>query len=368
MERMPPPILALRLFLSLFTGVEKHSMKAIVTGITGQDGAYLAELLLEKGYTVYGTYRRTSSVNFWRIEELGVQNNPNLHLVEYDLTDLSASIRLLQTTEATEVYNLAAQSFVGVSFEQPLTTAEITGLGVVNLLEAIRIVNPKVRFYQASTSEMFGKVQAIPQVESTPFYPRSPYGVAKLYAHWMTINYRESYGIFATSGILFNHESPLRGREFVTRKITDSVAKIKLGLIKNFELGNMDAKRDWGFAKEYVEGMWRMLQADEPDTFVLATNRTETVRDFVTMAFKAVGITLQWKGEAEAEQGIDSATGIVLVSVNPKFYRPTEVELLIGDPAKAKSVLGWEPKTTLEELCRMMVEADLRRNGKGVSF
>ncbi|PWK45024.1 GDP-mannose 4,6-dehydratase [Pseudomonas sp. OV226] len=343
-------------------------MKAIVTGITGQDGAYLAELLLEKGYTVYGTYRRTSSVNFWRLEELGVSQHPNLHLVEYDLTDLSASIRLLQTTEATEVYNLAAQSFVGVSFDQPLTTAEITGLGCVNLLEAIRIVNPKARFYQASTSEMFGKVQAIPQVESTPFYPRSPYGVAKLYAHWMTINYRESYGIFATSGILFNHESPLRGREFVTRKITDSVAKIKLGLLDKMELGNLDAKRDWGFAKEYVEGMWRMLQADEPDTFVLATNRTETVRDFVTMAFKAAGIDLVWSGVAEDEQGTDTATGKVLVTINPKFYRPTEVELLIGDPAKAKAVLGWEPKTTLEELCRMMVEADLRRNEQGFSF
>ncbi|MCY0109706.1 GDP-mannose 4,6-dehydratase [Pseudomonas monsensis] len=343
-------------------------MKAIVTGITGQDGAYLAELLLEKGYTVYGTYRRTSSVNFWRIEELGIEKNPNLHLVEYDLTDLSASIRLLQTTEATEVYNLAAQSFVGVSFDQPLTTGDITGMGCVNLLEAIRIVNPKVRFYQASTSEMFGKVQAIPQVESTPFYPRSPYGVAKLYAHWMTINYRESYGIFATSGILFNHESPLRGREFVTRKITDSVAKIKLGLLDKMELGNLDAKRDWGFAKEYVEGMWRMLQADEPDTFVLATNRTETVRDFVTMAFKAVGIDLSWSGVAEDEQGTDVATGKVLVTINPKFYRPTEVELLIGNPAKAKAALGWEPKTTLEELCRMMVEADLRRNEKGFSF
>lgn len=343
-------------------------MKAIVTGITGQDGAYLAELLLEKGYTVYGTYRRTSSVNFCRIEELGIEKHPNLHLVEYDLTDLSASIRLLQTTEATEVYNLAAQSFVGVSFDQPLTTGDITGMGCVNLLEAIRIVNPKVRFYQASTSEMFGKVQAIPQIESTPFYPRSPYGVAKLYAHWMTINYRESYNIFATSGILFNHESPLRGREFVTRKITDSVAKIKLGLLDKMELGNLDAKRDWGFAKEYVEGMWRMLQADEPDTFVLATNRTETVRDFVTMAFKAVGIDLAWSGAAEDEKGTDLATGKVLVTINPKFYRPTEVELLIGNPAKAKAALGWEPKTTLEELCRMMVEADLRRNEKGFSF
>ncbi|ATM98095.1 GDP-mannose 4,6-dehydratase [Yersinia frederiksenii] len=341
---------------------------AIITGITGQDGAYLAELLLEKGYKVYGTYRRTSSVNFWRIEELGIDKYPNLHLVEYDLTDLSASIRLLQTTQATEVYNLAAQSFVGVSFDQPATTAEITGLGPLNLLEAIRIVNTKIRFYQASTSEMFGKVQAIPQIEETPFYPRSPYGVAKLYAHWMTINYRESYGIFGCSGILFNHESPLRGREFVTRKITDSVAKIKLGKLDILELGNMDAKRDWGFAKEYVEGMWRMLQADVPDTFVLATNRTETVRDFVSMAFKAAGFNLRFEGKDEHEVGIDTVTGKTLVKVNPKFYRPAEVELLIGNPQKAKDVLGWEPKTTLEELCQMMVEEDLRRNKQGFSF
>ncbi len=341
---------------------------AIITGITGQDGAYLAQLLVNKGYAVYGTYRRTSSVNFWRMEELGVLGHPNLHLVEYDLTDLSSSIRLLQTTGAMEVYNLAAQSFVGVSFDQPITTAEITGIGPVHLLEAIRIVNPKIRFYQASTSEMFGKVQAIPQIESTPFYPRSPYGVAKLYAHWMTINYRESYDIFGCSGILFNHESPLRGREFVTRKITDSVAKIKLGQQNVLELGNMDAKRDWGFAKEYVEGMWRMLQADEPDTYVLATNRTETVRDFVSMAFKAVGVVVDFKGEAENEVGIDSATGKTVLRVNPKFYRPAEVELLIGNPEKAKQKLGWEPKTTLEQLCAMMVEADLRRNERGASF
>jgi GDPmannose 4,6-dehydratase len=345
-----------------------NSKVAVITGITGQDGAYLSELLLSKGYTVYGTYRRTSSVNFWRIEELGIEKHPKLHLVEYDLTDLSSSIRLLQTTQATEVYNLAAQSFVGVSFDQPLTTADITGIGPVNLLEAIRIVNPKIRFYQASTSEMFGKVQAIPQIESTPFYPRSPYGVAKLYAHWMTINYRESYGIFGTSGILFNHESPLRGREFVTRKITDSVAKIKQGKLDVLELGNMDAKRDWGYAKDYVEGMWRMLQADEPDTFVLATNRTETVRDFVTMAFKAADIMIDWKGHAEAEQGIDTKTGKALVKINPKFYRPAEVELLIGNPEKAKAKLGWVPHTTLEELCRMMVVADLTRNERGFSF
>ena len=272
---------------------------AVITGITGQDGAYLTELLLGKGYRVYGTYRRTSSVNFWRLEELGVASHDNLKLVEYDLTDLSSTIRLLQTSKATEVYNLAAQSFVGVSFEQPITTGEITGIGAVHLLEAIRIVNLDIRFYQASTSEMFGKVQAIPQNESTPFYPRSPYGVAKLYAHWMTVNYRESYGIFGSSGILFNHESPLRGKEFVTRKITDSVAKIKLGKLDVLELGNIDAKRDWGFAKDYVEGMWRILQAEKPDTYVLATNRTQTVREFVTMAFQAADISLNWQGENE---------------------------------------------------------------------
>ena len=341
---------------------------AVVTGITGQDGAYLAELLLGKGYKVYGTYRRTSSVNFWRIEELGVAQHPDLELVEYDLTDLSASIRLLEQTEATEVYNLAAQSFVGVSFDQPITTAEITGIGPVNLLEAIRIVNPKIRFYQASTSEMFGKVQAIPQIESTPFYPRSPYGVAKLYAHWMTVNYRESYDIFGASGILFNHESPLRGREFVTRKITDAMAKISLGQQAVLELGNLDAKRDWGFAKEYVEGMWRMLQVDTPDTYVLATNRTETVRDFVTMAAKAAGFALNWQGKDQDEVGIDDATGKTLVRINPRFHRPAEVDLLIGNPEKAKKELGWEPQTTLEQLCQMMVEADLRRNQAGFSF
>jgi GDPmannose 4,6-dehydratase len=341
---------------------------AIITGITGQDGAYLAELLLSKGYTVFGTYRRTSSVNFWRIEELGIEQDPNLHLVEFDLTDLSGAIRLLQQTGAKEVYNLAAQSFVGVSFDQPVTTAEITGIGPLNLLEAIRIVDTSIRFYQASTSEMFGKVQAVPQKEDTPFYPRSPYGVAKLYAHWITVNYRESYGIHGSSGILFNHESPLRGREFVTRKITDSVAKIRLGKLDCLALGNIDAKRDWGFAREYVDGMWRMLQADEPDTFVLATNRTETVRDFVQMAFKAADYDVEFKGSAEDEVAIDVATGNTVMRIDPRFYRPAEVELLIGDPAKATEKLGWKPQTTLEELCRMMVEADLRRNRAGASF
>jgi GDPmannose 4,6-dehydratase len=349
--------------------IEEEIMKTtLITGITGQDGAYLAQLLLEKGYTVYGTYRRTSSVNFWRIEEQGIQAHPNLHLVEYDLTDLGASIALVQKVQPDEIYNLAAQSFVGVSFDQPSTTAQITGVGALNLLEAIRLVNRKIRFYQASTSEMFGKVQAIPQIEETPFYPRSPYGVAKLYAHWMTVNYRESYDIFGSSGILFNHESPLRGREFVTRKITDSVAKIKLGKLDVLELGNLDAKRDWGFAKEYVEGMWRMLQADEPDTFVLATNRTETVRDFVRMAFKGAGIQVDFQGKEEKETAVDTSTGKTVMRINPKYYRPAEVELLIGNPAKAKAKLGWEPTTTLEQLCQMMVEADLRRNQAGFSF
>jgi GDPmannose 4,6-dehydratase len=341
---------------------------ALITGITGQDAAYLAEFLLDKNYKVFGTYRRTSSVNFWRIEELGIENHSNLHLVEYDLTDLGSSIRLMQECQPDEVYNLAAQSFVGVSFDQPITTAEITGLGAVNLLEAIRIVNPKIRFYQASTSEMFGEVQAVPQLETTPFYPRSPYGVAKLYAHWMTINYRESYGIFGSSGILFNHESPLRGKEFVTRKITDSIARIKLGQQDVLELGNMDAKRDWGFAKDYVEGMYLMMQAEKADTFVLATNRTETVRDFVTMSCKASEIEIEWSGSEENEVAIEVATGKQIVRVNPKFYRPAEVDLLIGDAAKALEILGWKPKTSLEQLCTMMVDADIRRNEAGASF
>jgi len=341
---------------------------AVVTGITGQDGAYLAELLLNKGYKVYGTYRRTSSVNFWRIEELGIENHERLELLEYDLTDLSSSIRLLEYSQADELYNLAAQSFVGVSFDQPVTTAEITGIGPLYLLEAIRIVNPKIRFYQASTSEMFGEVQEIPQKETTPFYPRSPYGVAKLYAHWMSINYRESYDIFAASGILFNHESPLRGKEFVTRKISDSVSKIKLGKLDVLELGNMGAKRDWGYAKDYVEGMHLMLQAEVADTFVLATNRTETVRDFVSLAFQSAEMEIEWRGCEENEVGVDVVSGKEVVRVNPKFYRPAEVDLLIGNPSKAMNTLGWSPKTNLEELCRMMVSSDLERNMAGDTF
>ena len=341
---------------------------AIVTGISGQDGAYLAQLLLSKDYRVFGTYRRTSSVNFWRVEELGIHQHPNLELVEYDLTDLGASINLVQRAQPSEVYNLAAQSFVGVSFEQPVTTAQITAVGALHLLEAIRIVNCGIRFYQASTSEMFGRVQTVPQTEDTPFYPRSPYAVAKLYAHWMTVNYRESYGIFGASGLLFNHESPLRGREFVTRKITDGVAKIKLGKIDYLELGNLDAKRDWGYAPEYVEGMYLMLQASEPENYVLATGRTETVRNFVTMAFAASGVRIEWRGQNEDEMAVVSGTDTVVVRINPRLYRPAEVDMLVGDAAKARNQLGWAPKTSLESLCEMMVEADLRRNASGFSF
>lgn len=341
---------------------------ALITGITGQDGAYLAELLLKKGYKVVGTFRRVVTTIFWRIDELGIRSHPNLTLEEFDLTDMGSAIRLIERVEPDEVYNLAAQSFVGVSFDQPATTSQITGIGVLNLLEAIRIVNPKIRFYQASTSEMFGKVQEIPQRETTPFWPRSPYGVAKLYGHWMTVNYRESYDIFGSSGILFNHESPLRGLEFVTRKITDSVAKIKQGKLDCLELGNLDAKRDWGYAKDYVEGMWRILQADTPDTYVLATNRTETVRDFVIMAFKGAGIELRFDGTGENEVAIEAGSNKTLVRISKKFYRPAEVDLLIGDPTKAKNELGWEPNTTLEELCVMMVAADIERNEKGSSL
>ena len=338
--------------------------RAIITGITGQDGAYLTQMLLKKGYKVFGGYRRSASVNWWRLVELGLWGHENLELVDFDLTDVTNAIRLIDKVQPDEIYNLAAQSFVGVSFEQPISTSEVTGMGCLNLLEAIRIVNPKIRFYQASTSEMFGLVQEIPQTENTPFYPRSPYGVAKLYAHWMVVNYRESYDMFASSGILFNHESPLRGEEFVTRKITDAVAKIKLGKQKHIELGNMDAKRDWGYAKEYVDGMWRMLQAEKPDTFVLATNRTESVRSFVEMSFKAVDIPIEFKGSGLNEEAINANSGETLVKVNPQFYRPAEVDLLIGDSSKARRQLDWHPKVGLEELCQMMVEADLNRNAK----
>jgi GDPmannose 4,6-dehydratase len=340
-------------------------LRAVVTGITGQDGAYLAQLLLSKGYTVVGTYRRTSSVDFWRLNELNILNHEKLVLQEHDLTDLSSSIRLLESQKPEEFYNLAAQSFVGVSFDQPITTAQITGIGALNVLEAIRIVNPGIKFYQASTSEMYGLVQQVPQNEETPFYPRSPYGVSKLFAHWMTVNYRESYKIFGTSGILFNHESPLRGKEFVTRKISNSVARISLGSDEVLSLGNLDAQRDWGYAEEYVEGMWKMLQADEPDTFVLATNKTTTVRDFVGLAFSAAGIEVAFSGRGVDEIGSDVKSGRTLIQVSPQFFRPAEVDLLLGDALKAKKLLGWEPKTSVAQLCQMMVEADIDRQKRG---
>ncbi|HOP22488.1 MAG TPA: GDP-mannose 4,6-dehydratase [Gammaproteobacteria bacterium] len=339
--------------------------KAIVTGITGQDGAYLSQLLLEKGYEVYGTYRRTSTANFWRIEELGIANDSKLHLVEFDLTDQANCIKMVSDIRPAEIYNLAAQSFVGVSFDQPIATAQITGLGCLHLLEAIRLVDTNIKFYQASTSEMFGKVQAVPQNEDTPFYPRSPYGTAKLFAHWSVVNYRESYDIFACSGILFNHESPLRGTEFVTRKITNAVARIKAGIQDFLQLGNLDARRDWGYAKDYVEGMYLMLQAENPDNYVLATNRTETVRKFVQMAFAYVGIEIEFKGEGVDEVGIDTSSGKTVVKINSAYYRPAEVDLLIGDYSRAEKKLGWKPQCSLEELCKMMVEADLKRHNIG---
>jgi len=346
----------------------KMKKKAIITGITGQDGAYLSKLLLEKGYEVYGTFRRTSSSNFWRISELGIREHPNLKLVEYDLTDAGGSTRLISEIRPCEVYNLAAQSFVGVSFKEPVTTANITGLAPLYLLEAIRFVDPEIRFYQASSSEMFGKAREVPQTEKTPFYPRSPYGVSKLFAHWSTINYRESYGIFGCCGILFNHESPLRGKDFVTRKITDSVARISLGLQEVLELGNLNAARDWGFAGDYVEGIYRMMQHSEPDEFVLATKSTHTVRYFVEKAFEAVGTEIEWQGEGVNERGYDSKNGRELVRVSEQFFRPCEVDHLYGDPAKARSVLGWNYKVGLDELCEMMVNADIERNKRGISF
>jgi GDPmannose 4,6-dehydratase len=332
---------------------------ALITGITGQDGAYLAQVLLKKGYKVYGTYRRLSSPNFWRMEELGVHKD--VEMIEMDLHDTGNIIRVLETTKADEVYNLAAQSFVAVSFEKPILTGEVTGLGVTRVLEGIRIVNPGIRFYQASSSEMFGKAQEVPQRETTPFYPRSPYAVAKLYGHWMTINYRESFDIFGCSGILFNHESPLRGIEFVTRKITDAVARISRGLQDYVELGSLEAKRDWGYAPEYVDAMHRMLQQAKPDNYVVATNSTHSVRDFVEAAFQAVDMRVTWEGKGVEEVGKNAADGRILVRINPKFYRPAEVDLLLGDYSKAKERLGWEPRTSFAELVRIMVESDLRR-------
>ena len=341
---------------------------ALVTGATGQDGAYLSRYLVDLGYKVFGAYRRAASTNLWRLGELKLLDEANFSLIELDITDPVSCINAIKVAKPSEIYNLAAQSFVGASFKEPLHTSYASGIAVLNLLEAIRLSDKSIKFYQAGTSEMFGKVQAIPQNESTPFYPRSPYGVAKLYGHFMSINYRESYDIFAACGILFNHESPLRGLEFVTRKITNSAAKIALGKLDCLELGNLEAKRDWGFAKDYVEGMHAMLQAPKADTFVLASEITTTVRDFVKMSFEALDIALVFEGEGVNEVARDKKTGKVVVKVNPEFFRPAEVDLLIGDASKAKEQLNWSAKTNLNELCAMMVKADLERAKNGFEF
>lgn len=328
---------------------------ALITGVTGQDGSYLAELLLEKGYEVYGIMRRKSVVDYGNVEHL----KDKIHFIYADMTDLPSLVNAMRISQADEVYNLAAQSFVGTSWEQPLATAEIDALGVTNMLEAIRMVKPEARFYQAATSEMFGKVQEMPQTEKTPFYPRSPYGVAKVYGFWITKNYRESYDMYACSGILFNHESERRGLEFVTRKITDAVARIKLGVQDHIELGSMDAKRDWGHAKDYVKAMWLMLQQEQADDYVIATNETRTVREFVEAAFHCVGIEVEWKGTGIDEIGVDKATGKTIVTINPKFFRPAEVEVLLGNPEKGEKALGWKREIPFDELVRRMVENDL---------
>ena len=341
---------------------------ALVTGATGQDGAYLSRYLVDLGYKVFGAYRRAASTNLWRLGELKLLDEANFSLIELDITDPVSCINAIKVAKPSEIYNLAAQSFVGASFKEPLHTSYASGIAVLNLLEAIRLSDKSIKFYQAGTSEMFGKVQAIPQNESTPFYPRSPYGVAKLYGHFMSINYRESYDIFAACGILFNHESPLRGLEFVTRKITNSAAKIALGKLDCLELGNLEAKRDWGFAKDYVEGMHAMLQAPKADTFVLASGITTTVRDFVKMSFEALDIALVFEGEGVNEVARDKKTGKVVVKVNPEFFRPAEVDLLIGDASKAKEQLNWSAKTNLNGLCAMMVKADLKSTKNGFEF
>ena len=341
---------------------------ALVTGATGQDGAYLSRYLVDLGYKVFGAYRRAASTNLWRLGELKLLDEANFSLIELDITDPVSCINAIKLAKPNEIYNLAAQSFVAASFKEPLHTSYASGIAVLNLLEAIRLSDKSIKFYQAGTSEMFGKAQSIPQNESTPFYPRSPYAVAKLYGHFMSINYRESYDIFAACGILFNHESPLRGLEFVTRKITNSAAKIALGKLDCLELGNLEAKRDWGFAKDYVEGMHAMLQAPKADTFVLASGITTTVRDFVKMSFEALDIALAFEGEGVNEVARDKKTGKVVVKVNPEFFRPAEVDLLIGDASKAKDQLNWSAKTNLNELCAMMVKTDLERAKNGFEF
>ena len=329
--------------------------RALITGVNGQDGSYLAELLLEKGYKVYGLMRRKSSVDYGNVEHI----KDKIEFIYADMADVVSLTNAMRISQADEVYNLAAQSFVGTSWEQPVATAEIDGIGALNMLEAIRMIKPNAKFYQASTSEMYGLVQAIPQNEDTPFYPRSPYGVAKLYGHWITKNYRESYNMYACSGILFNHESERRGKEFVTRKITDAVARIKFGVQEVLELGNLDAKRDWGHAKDYVRAMWLMLQQDEADDYVIATNETRTVREFVERTFMYVGIEIIWEGSEVNEIGKDKATGKTVVKINPDFFRPAEVDILIGDPIKAETKLGWKREIPFVELVERMIKNDL---------
>jgi GDPmannose 4,6-dehydratase len=328
---------------------------ALITGITGQDGSYLSELLLSKGYEVYGVWRRKSVIDYGNVAHI----KDKIHYIYADMTDVVSLVAAMKISQADEVYNLAAQSFVATSWEQPIITADIDALGVTNLLEAIRIVKPEARFYQASTSEMFGLVQELPQTEETPFYPRSPYGVAKLYGHWITKNYRESYSLYACSGILFNHESERRGKEFVTRKITDAVARIKLGLQDCVELGNLDAKRDWGHSKDYVNAMWLMLQQDKAEDYVIATNETRTIREFAVQAFACAGIELEWRGNGVDEIGVDKASGKTAVRINPAFFRPAEVEILLGNPAKAEKELGWRREISFDELVERMVKNDL---------
>ncbi len=334
---------------------------AVITGATGQDAAYLARSLIERGYRVFGAYRPQAHVRFWRLESLGIADHPELHLLPCDIQDADACARLLDIAEPAEVYNLAAHSSVSRSFGQPVPAAQVNGIGAVHLLDAILRNNRKIRFYQAGTSEMFGRMEATPRDEDSPFQPRSPYAIAKLYAHWMTVNFREAHGLFASCGILFNHESPLRGREFVTRKIADAAARIAAGELDVLELGNLEVQRDWGYAGDYVEGMWQMLQMPHPDTFVLATGRATSVREFATLAFAAAGISIEWRGCGAEEVGLDAASGRLRVRVNPHFYRPVEIDCLIGDAAKAKRELGWAASTSLEALCKMMVKADAAR-------
>lgn len=337
---------------------------ALITGICGQDGSYLAELLLEKGYGVYGLMRRKAVVDYGNVEHI----RDKIKFIYGDMTDLVSLINAMRISNADEVYNLAAQSFVGTSWDQPIATAQIDALGVTNMLEAIRAVKPSCRFYQASTSEMFGLVQEIPQRETTPFYPRSPYGVAKLYGHWITKNYRESFGLYACSGILFNHESERRGKEFVTRKITDAAARIKLGVLEYMELGNLDSKRDWGHSKDYVRAMWLMLQQEKPEDYVIATNETRTVREFVETAFEKAGIRVEWSGQGVDEVGRDVSGGQVIVKVNKEFFRPAEVDILLGDPARAQKELGWKREISFEQLVEGMVKNDLELVRKEIAY